>query len=348
VSEALSVTVIIRTGAATERALLLQRAIASVVGQADVEPTCVVVVNGENANPRIVESLRDDRRVQCIIDLTADKSRATLIGRQAVRTEFFTFLDDDDEFLPGALAIRARYLRERPWIACVATNGEYLREGRTVPVICDSKRIAGDYAGSVLRQCNWLASCGGTFRTSAVGEEYFDNLPPHREWTLIAYRIATRLPVQYLDISTYRIYSTPASQSKALTYLHAVPRVSQLMLAWNAGGGRAGMILRNENRGYRAACSYHRIAGDLPKAWRFYSKAVRSPFGLSFFPYAALLILRIRRPVPELLGPLGSWLSRRHAMHERKKRKLPLWCLAILVVGILISERRRKPYSRSQ
>jgi glycosyltransferase involved in cell wall biosynthesis len=309
VGEPLSVTVIIRTGAAKERGPLLQRAIASVLAQPNVQTTCIVVVNGLMADPAVVEALREDRRLQCIVDLRADKRAATLIGRQAVRTEFFAYLDDDDEFLIGGLALRAQFLRNHPDIACVATNGEYVRDGAIAPVFSEGKRIKTDYVGSLLRHQNWLASCGGTFRTALVGQQYFADLPLHREWTLIAYRIATRLPVEYLDVLTYRVYCTPSSQSKQPTYINAGAHVARLMLAWRTEARRERVLLRNENRAYRSACSYYRIAGDFWNAWRFYLRAIMSPFGIGFLPYAVLLIVRCQRPVAEL-APAVPWFAR--------------------------------------
>lgn len=329
-SEALSVTTIIRTAAAPERAGLLERALASVFAQEGVDSHCVVVVNGPHADPAIVARLQNDPRITCIVDYQAGKPEATAIGRLAVRTEFFTFLDDDDEFLPGGLALRARVLRENPELVCVATNGEYLRDGELEHVFRKSTRIAKDYAGLVLRHRNWLASCGGTFRSDRVGIEYFLDLPPHREWTLIAYRIASHLPVRFLDVATYRVHSTPQSQSKTQTYVESGVDVARAMMAWNTRPARIPAILRCENDAYRLACSYHRVMGDIARAWHYYRKSIMSPFGVTFLPYGALLLARERRPVPALLG--------RRTQPREHKPGLPLWLLAILAVGILLEE----------
>lgn len=329
-SEALSVTTIIRTAAASTRAQLLERALASVFAQEGVDSQCVVVVNGANPDPAIVARLQNDRRLTCIVDCQAGKAEATAIGRLSVRTEFFAFLDDDDEFLAGGLALRARALRENPELACVATNGEYVRDGRVEHVFRKKTRIAKDYAGLVLRHRNWLASCGGTFRSEQVGIEYFLDLPPHREWTLIAYRIASHLPVRFLDVATYRVHSTPHSQSKTQSYVESGVEVARAMMAWNTRAARIPAILRCENDAYRLACSHHRVMGDIARAWHYYRKSVMSPFGVTFLPYAALLLARERRPVPQLFARRGA--TREH------KRELPIWLLAVLAVGILLEK----------
>lgn len=329
-SEALTVTTIIRTAAASSRATLLERALASVFEQEGVDSRCVVVVNGANPDPEIVARLQNDPRLTCIVDYEAGKPEATAIGRLAVTTEFFTFLDDDDEFLPGGLALRARALRESPELACVATNGEYVHDGRVEHVFSKRTRIAKDYAGLVLRHRNWLASCGGTFRSVQVGIEYFLDLPPHREWTLIAYRIASHLPVRFLDVATYRVHSTPHSQSKTQTYVESGVDVAKAMMAWNTRAARIPAILRCENDAYRLACSHHRVMGNIARAWHYYRKSIMSPFGVSFLPYGALLLARERRPVPDLFA--------RRARTRQDVRGLPLWLLAILAIGILLEK----------
>lgn len=329
-SEALSVTTIIRTAAAPARARLLERALASVFAQEGVDSQCVVVVNGACPDPAILARLQNDGRLTCIVEPQAGKAEATAIGRLAVRTEFFTFLDDDDEFLPGGLALRARVLRANPELACVATNGEYVRDGRVEHVFRKSTRIAKDYAGLVLRHRNWLASCGGTFRSAQVGIEYFLDLPPHREWTLIAYRLASHLPVRFLDVATYRVHSTPQSQSKTQTYVESGVEVARAMMAWNTRARRIPAILRCENDAYRLACSHHRVTGDIARAWHYYRKSIMSPFGVTFLPYAALLLARERRPVPDLFA--------RRARVPGPNRAMPLWLLAILAIGILLEE----------
>ena len=40
---------------------------------------------------------------------------------------------------------------------------------------------------------NWLASCGGLFRSDRVSIDYFDGVTRHYEWTFLAYSL--RRPV---------------------------------------------------------------------------------------------------------------------------------------------------------
>lgn len=339
-SEALpGVSLIIRTKAMQERTALLARAIDSVLSQTGVEVTCIIIVNGNEAHRPLVRSLQKDGRLICVVESGADKAAATLIGRQQVRTEFFGFLDDDDELLPGSLIQRASHLREHPTLACVATNGEYVKESDIGPVFHNMQQVVGKYVRALLHGRNWLAAGGATFRTAMVGEEYFAALPPHREWTLIAFRIATRLPVEFLDISTYRIYSTPASQSKTPTYMEAGALVTQLMLEWDGRAAHVPAIRRRAIGAYRQACSYHRINGDFTRAWHFYRKAVSSPFGLSFVPYAALLAAKERRQIPDIAGSVRDWVLLRGREKRPRRPSLSFFEMLILGLAILLDDR---------
>ncbi len=277
--------------------------------QEGVHVSCVVIVNGNDANSTVLRNLQADSRIQCIVEPAADKAQATLIARKLVQTEFFAYLDDDDELLPRGLEPGVRHLLEHGELACVATNGEYVTGNVVRPVFSDMEHVRKDFAHAVLRSRNWLAAGGAVFRSSAVGEEYFDALPPHREWTLIAFRIASRLKVAFLDVYTYRIHSTPYSQSKTCTYVEAGAEIPRLMLRWSRRWNHVLSIQQRENDAYRLACSYHRINGNSQRAWHFYRKAICSPFGISFVPYAALLIAKERRPVEDILAGLRKVFS---------------------------------------
>ena len=53
----------------------------------------------------------------------ASVAKAQQLGRRSSRTEFFCFLDDDDEYLPGAVSMRLNELRADSSVDVVVTNG---------------------------------------------------------------------------------------------------------------------------------------------------------------------------------------------------------------------------------
>lgn len=297
------VCAIVRSTGDRTRAKLLERAVASILSQTGIDVECIVVFNGSDYDDGLLAWTQAQRRTRTFVLDRADKALATLIGRALVRGDFFCFLDDDDQYLPGALSFRANYLAERPLVDCVATNGYYVSERRVRPVFARAERFAREgFVESLLHSRNWLASCGGMFRTSTVSAAYFTNLTRHREWTLIAYRIAADLRVEFVNRLCYRVYNLAGSQSKRSTYVDAGVDVIDAMLAWPHGARYAAALRRQKARAYRGAASYYRICHDFGKAWSAYWRAVRSPGGWRHAPYGALLMLRVTRPFRDVLG----------------------------------------------
>jgi glycosyltransferase involved in cell wall biosynthesis len=91
------VTVVITT---KDRRTLLRRAVASALGQRREVDTEIIVVDDGSVEP--VSSLGDG--IQIIRNQTSrGLCGARNVGLQAARKEWITWLDDDDELLPGAL-----------------------------------------------------------------------------------------------------------------------------------------------------------------------------------------------------------------------------------------------------
>lgn len=250
----------------------------------------IVVVNGRDVDPEVVDWLRSDERIRFIVDPSADKRLATAIGRDLVKTPYFGFLDDDDELLPGALAMRVEYLERDPALDCLATNGIFARTTQTVPVFKETQDFRGNYRAPILRERNWLASCGALFRSASIEKKYFDELSAHREWTLIAYRIACNRNVLFVDVPTYRVNETPGSQSKTDTYVEAKSDMIARMLQWCTDPRERRVLERARGRAFHIAASHHRIKGQSGRAWQFHLKSVLAPGGLRYTPYTALLL----------------------------------------------------------
>jgi glycosyltransferase involved in cell wall biosynthesis len=335
------VCAIVRSTGDRTRAELLKRAVASILTQTGIDVECIVVFNGSDYDDSLLAWTQAQRHTRTFVLDCADKALATLMGRAMVRGDFFCFLDDDDQYLPGALAFRANYLAERPLLDCVATNGYYVSERRVRPVFAKADRFARDgYVESLLHSRNWLASCGGMFRASTVPAAYFTNLTRHREWTLIAYRIATDLRVEFVNRLGYRVYNLAGSQSKRSTYVDAGVEVLDAMLAWPRGARYAAALRRQKARAYRGAASYYRIYHDFGRAWSAYWHALRSPGGWRHAPYGALLMLRVSRPVEDVLRngvtspgfSLGWRLSSLIAPRRSAAGAAPQWRVFVVAV----------------
>ncbi len=238
------------------------------------------------------------------------KSEATLLGRQFVETPYFTYLDDDDELLPYALARRIAIL-ECEQVDCVATNGYHCRNGVDEPLFTNTQRfVTGEFLESLLESRNWLASGACMFRTQTVTEHYFQDLPRHREWTVIAYRIASDARVKFCDVPTCRINSSSKSESKKDSYAEAAAEAWEKIMHANHRDDLLPAIRRQQSVALRNLCSYYRLQRRFGSAWGAYVRALNRGAGWSFVPYAALLLVRTTRPAQEVARMLRATSNR--------------------------------------
>ncbi len=105
------VSIIIPTTCLAQRASLLRRAIDGVLSQAGVYLELIVVVNGTCFDQTLYSALRTDERFQVLYLPEGNVSAARSAGLRAAQGEFYGFLDDDDEYLPGALFTRVTEMR---------------------------------------------------------------------------------------------------------------------------------------------------------------------------------------------------------------------------------------------
>ena len=272
---------------------------------------CIVVFNGGAIDNQMLGWARRQPKTRCAVLRDGDKALATWVGRSMVAGEYFCFLDDDDEFRPGAFAAAMKTLQQDPGLDCLASNGIYITPAGARCVFANGRQLTQiDYAEGPLRSRNWLASCGGMFRTSTVGLDYFADLPRHREWTVIAFRIASRLNVRFVNRLSYRVFSSPASQSKRDSYIDAATESLEAMLRSAANPAHARAIRRQMSAANHYISSYYRIKGNFRRAWQAYRASIRTWSGLKYVPYATLLIARQTVPARALLGPVASALER--------------------------------------
>jgi glycosyltransferase involved in cell wall biosynthesis len=221
------ISVIIPTTCEARRADTLRRAIDSVLSQRGVEVELIVVVNGQSFDPALLDAMRSNPALRAVYIETPSPSVACRHGRSLATGEFFAFLDDDDEYLPGALAARLAPAASDAAIDIVVSNGYCgvdLHITRTA-------NIEADPLGAMLEQ-NWLASCGALFRHRSCGDEFFADLPKYMEWTLLAYRLlAAGKRMKFVDTPTYRINDTPQSASKSREYRQAAATVIERVLS---------------------------------------------------------------------------------------------------------------------
>lgn len=286
------VTVIIPTVGDEKRADTIWRAIDSAGPRSGVSSRIIVVVNGRRFSEELLGKLRATPRIECVYRSAGSMPLALLAGRELVQSEFFAFLDDDDEFLEDGLGRRLEVLRQDPGCAFVVSAGWLRTQQEDVPqTSLRARQIEADPLGCLIQE-NWVAtSASGLYRRSQVTEEDFRGMPAYLEWTYVGFRLASRLPFRFLDTPTYRRFDLPGTVSKSRAY-HAgmIPALHTICgLALPAPVRRA---LRRK----LAAAHHHLSVLDLGSgarlaAWRHHLASLRLPGGLRYLSYTRRLLL---------------------------------------------------------
>jgi glycosyltransferase involved in cell wall biosynthesis len=273
-----SVNAIIPTLAERRRWDALRRAIASLrASTAAVDRVeIIVVVNGARWDPEVVSWL-ETQPVRLVRVAEGSAPLAQLVGRQHVTAPCFCFLDDDDEYLPGAIDIRCEVLERDPAVDLVVTNGWRCSGAREAPVFQRLESVERDPLSALFDE-NWLASCGALFRTDRVGVEFFENYHPYLEWTWLAFRLASAgRRVAAVDVPTFRIHDTPGSASKSSSYAESERALYERMLSL-ATRDDVCSLLRDRIQNQWSMRSIEKLGrGDVRGAWVDYRRVLAYP-----------------------------------------------------------------------
>ena len=278
-SDTPTVSVIIPTRARAERAVLIGRALESVLTQEDVRVVPLIIINGPERDQALTNELCSDPRFHVSILNNADLPAALLAGRKLVDTHFYTALDDDDILLPRALANRVQVLTERPEFDAVVTNGLRRNAAGDVLHIPDISIVERDPLRAMLEQ-NWLLAGSWLCRTDRVGYGLFEGMPNFRECTYLAYQLATGFRVTFLDMPTVAYYrDTPLSESKSRDYILAGPAARRRMLELVLPLDVRAQLSKGISRDcYRISRLYH-DEGNFIKAWGWHIRSLSKPGG---------------------------------------------------------------------
>ncbi len=276
---------------------MLRRAIASAFegNQSSIELT--VVVNGRRFDPDVVRELKVTPGLRLLQLAEASSPAAILAGRRSVRTDYFSYLDDDDEYLPGAVDARVAALQLGSGADVVATNGYRRSAGQHVTALRNLRNVATDPLQALFVE-NWLPSCGAAFRTATVPERAFEDLPRHIHWSFLAFTLAMAgKTVVALDEPTFVINDTPGSASKLESYLLCHVEVYERMLAAAPPRSVRSVVARRLGSALHEASDHFRETGRMREAWAAHFRSLRCPGGLQFLSYTRHLIPLSRRHI---------------------------------------------------
>ena len=282
------VSIIIPTTCEAKRRESLLHAIASVSTGAAEPPAIILVVNGERYDPVLLAELRKDTRLRVVYERVGSLPRALRIGRDAISTEYFGFLDDDDEYLPGAVAVRQDYLDAHPDADVVVCNGLRSRDGHDQAFMTDFASLNGR-ALQAMAESNWLASCGALYRTARVAPDFFDERFKYLEWTLLGYKLATTRQVAFVDATTFRINETPGSLSRSEAYEISQASVLEEILKLALPVDVRRRIQCKLGAAHHTLSDHYRLRGRWAAAWRHHLISLALPGRINHLSYTRRL-----------------------------------------------------------
>ena len=284
------ITAIVPSLCEASRRASLMRAISSLLEQSGASVTPLVVVNGNRYDPGLLEELnkRDDLNV--LYREKGNLPAAVRAGREHVSTPYFCFLDDDDEYLPGALSTRLAPMLRDSSVDVVVTNGYRSSDGKDTIVVSDFSIAQHAPLEGLLIQ-NWLASCGGLYRTAAVPPSMFDPDFRYLEWTLTAFKLALEYNVVLLDTPTYRIFDSPQSLSKDPAYRFAGVKLIDRILEFDMAPSVKRKLRIKKGRSLHGLSDHFLHQGDPTRAWKYHLASMTTPGGaLQYGAYTRKLV----------------------------------------------------------
>lgn len=285
-----SISVIIGTLAEARRRDSLYRAIGSVTSQHGVTTIPIVVVNGERFDPSLVAELRLRADIRYCYLTEASLPGAVRQGRRMVATPYFCFLDDDDEYLPGALQGRAELLA-----GCVDADAIV---GGGFRAIGNRRTNCGWESGDALvhdplRELltyNWLPSCGALFRTARIDCDFFDDMPRFLEWTHVAFKLCLMKRLIFSAVAGHVVHDTEESVSKSSAFKLVQPTIFQSLLLFDLPSDVRRALKVKYGSALHVVSDHYRSIGKFGYAWQFHVRSMLQPKGLRYLPYTRRLV----------------------------------------------------------
>lgn len=284
------ITVIIPTTAEWKRFDAIKRAVES-IRKSSVEKVLIIAsVNGNKFHLEVCEWLKAQPDVIYIYNDIGSAPLAHIRGRELVKTPYFSFLDDDDEYLKHALDIRLKILEENQNVSLVVTNG-YSVTKNVQNIHYKNMCNVNEDQFYALYQENWLHNCNHLFRTADIKIELFKNHVQYLEWTWLAFKISIAgLKVVAMDEKTFLYYDTEDSLSKSDAYNGTFPKLAKKMLAMSPPKNIKSQIT------YKLAEHFHFYSvqllksGNVTMSLKYHLKSIFQYRGFKYLLYTRYII----------------------------------------------------------
>lgn len=289
------ITVIIPTLAEKARKHSLMRAISSIKMQQEVASEVIILVNGNRFDAALLSTLENRIDIRVIRIETASLVAAIYAGRAAVRTDFFSFLDDDDEYLPGSLKHRLDILKANAACVMIISSGYRETGGKRTASAANIDLALADPYGELAKN-NWMTSCGGVYRSSQVPTHIFSDIPKYHEWTYLAYRILNIGKFCHTNRPCYIIHDTKDSLSKTNSYHEANAAVLREILKLNLPAKATRSVKERLARAEHDLACRALALGLRGKALRHNFRSIILPGGFRYLMFSRKIFHKYQSP----------------------------------------------------
>lgn len=284
-------TIIIATLGRKDRRESLERAINSIRAGNKARTRTLLVLNGNKFDQHLVDSLRDRCDLEVIQIAEGSLSAAILEGRRQVQSPFFGFLDDDDEYLPGAIDFRIALMAQHPEASIVATNGYRCVDGENQPMMTIHRNGFITNPQRAILEENWLASCGGIYRTKDLPASLFEGVARYLEWTWLGYTLASSGRKVFLSTEpTFLINDTVYSESKSEAYFTKIAEILEQMKAIPTDPKTHKLLLIKLAQAWHDTSEFHRKNGNKRASWFAHLRSLTYPTGLRYLAYTRRIL----------------------------------------------------------
>jgi len=283
------ITIIIASAGDKKRAKSLQKAVQSIEHQKNINAKILIVFNGPNVSEDCSLLFKDKTHITITYQQKPSLPNALHYGRSCIDTDYFGFLDDDDLYIEDTLQLKYHLLIENPAIDVVASNGLIDFGDTQGKLLCDTLAPEKDPMAMLFQQ-NWLASCGGLFRSKTVGLAYFKKDVKYYEWTMTAFLLSLDRNIAYLPEPTFIINQTMGSLSASSTYLETRPDFLTLLLTYPISKQIKKVIKQRRCAAFHQLSEYYLKQQNRKKAWLYHFKSLFNIQGLKYLSYSYHLI----------------------------------------------------------
>ncbi|EIW90359.1 glycosyltransferase group 2 family protein [Alishewanella agri BL06] len=285
-------SVIIATSARKEREKSILQAIKSIRAQEDVSSTIIIVANGQSCAPDILNKLCNMEGVELYYFPDKDFPTSLLIGRQKVRTPYFSFLDDDDEYISDTLKEIIFSLEQDKNLDLVVGNGvRFINNADRIRFPSIKKFKGNELKTLVSPGGNWLASCAAIYRTSSIGEVYFTDFARYCEWTYLAFKLSLEKNIGFIDVISYRIHDSQESLSKGLNYQIGQFEALKKIYNLNLPSSIRTKVLNKISDQAHSISGLKLNTGNFGESWHYHVISLRSFSGIRYLLYTRKILI---------------------------------------------------------